>query len=82
MSKPFAEIEKSFLQELNALLDKYSASLDARDHYNGYAECGEDVRMTVEIPYLYDENNVLIQEGGDIDLGNWMSYKKKKRNAA
>ena len=37
-----------FLKELKTLLAKYGVALVAEDHWNGYAECGQDVRMTVE----------------------------------
>lgn len=44
------QIEQEFRSELQSLLDKYGAEIEAKDHYQGYAECGEDVRMTVYIP--------------------------------
>ena len=40
-------IKKQFIAELQALLDQYQADLEAKDHWQGYSECGEDVRMTV-----------------------------------
>ena len=39
------QIEQAFREELQALLDKYGAELEAKDHWQGYAECGEDVRI-------------------------------------
>lgn len=37
-----------FCTELLQLLDKYKCHIQAKDHWQGYAECGQDVRMTVE----------------------------------
>jgi hypothetical protein len=51
---------KSFMFELTALLEKYECNLSAKDHWTGYAECGEDVRMEVEFEDWKVE---------DIDLG-------------
>ena len=65
------EIAKSFKEELEELLFKYNeAELDAQDHYPGYPESGEDIRMTVTIPAKWD-NNVMISDYTEIDLGNW-----------
>jgi hypothetical protein len=50
-------IEESFKDELKQLLAKYKATLSASDHYSGWPECGEDVRITVELndnPYEID----------------------------
>lgn len=65
-------IEKEFREELQNLLKKYNAELSAEDHWRGYAECGEDVRMTVDIPGVYDENGDYISEWTQIDLGRWI----------
>lgn len=64
------QIEAAFRTELQALLDKYGAELEARDHYSGYAECGEDVRMTVDIPAIWTKAGDLVREGTEIDLGS------------
>jgi hypothetical protein len=64
------QTEIAFREELQALLTKYNASLVAQDHYTGYPECGEDVRITVEIPGAWDENHDCTQEWTDIDLGS------------
>ena len=37
-----------FLEDLNALLEKYGANFTCADHWPGYPECGQDVRITVE----------------------------------
>ena len=36
------------MEELAALLKKYNAEMEADDHYTGYPECGQDIRITVE----------------------------------
>lgn len=79
-----AETEAKFRAELAALLARYDgesllykgasvpvpATLEAEDHYPGYAECGEDVRMTVSIPSIVDPVTYeFIRERADIDLG-------------
>ena len=63
------QIEQAFREELQALLDKYGAELEANDHWQGYAECGEDVRMTVTIQGEWDEHGEQVREYTEIDLG-------------
>ena len=62
--------KEQFISELKALLAKWDAEIVAEDHFSGYAECGEDVRMTVTIPAIYDkESGEYIREWTEIDLG-------------
>lgn len=56
-------VQELFLADLQALLKKYGAEITAKDEWTGYAECGEDVRMTVE----FKDYNL-----DDIDLGTWV----------
>ena len=65
------EIEPRFIEELKALLKKYNATLKADDHFQGYAECGENIRMTVDIDWIYDKEGNVIFQGGEIDLGSY-----------
>lgn len=70
------QITDEFLAELKALLSKYAPAggyvdITAEDHYMGYPECGEDVRMTVSIPSGYDGNGEKVSEGAEIDLGKY-----------
>ncbi len=52
------EIRNKFIEELHALLKKYDVKLKAEDHWRGYAECGEDVRITAEFEdWKIDEIN-------------------------
>jgi len=74
MIKTSQQVTADFVRELKALLTKYNADIVAADHYQGYPECGEDVRMTVEIPSAYDENGELIQEYTEIDLSSSVQY--------
>lgn len=69
--KTSQEIEKEFRKELNDLLKKYHAKLEAEDHYSGYPECGEDVRMTIHIDSVWSEEGDIIQEYTEIDLGQY-----------
>ena len=58
------KLKDLFLKDLTALLDKYDACLEAKDHYQGYPECGQDVRMTAFIsPY----SEIEIDLGGYVD---------------
>lgn len=71
-----SDVEAAFRDELMALLEKYDAELEASDHWQGYPECGEDVRMIVTVPAIYDENNETRREWTEIDLGSWLRGKR------
>lgn len=66
------QVSLEFRQDLQALLAKYGAEteLEASDHWTGYAECGQDVRMVVYIPGLYDDNHDCVREPTEVDLGD------------
>ncbi len=64
-----AETEKAFKEEFAALLKKYGAEITCENHWQGYAECGEDVRMTVTIPSTWDKDGNAIREWTEINLG-------------
>lgn len=58
-------MKEKFLAELKDLLTRYKAELSADDHYQGWAEVGQDIRMTVTFPS---------QEGlVEIDLGGYIT---------
>ena len=63
-------VEQEFREELNELLKRWGAEIEAEDHYPGYPECGEDIRMTVKIPSLYDEHGNVVRERCEVDLGS------------
>ena len=72
------QVERAFRAELQALLDRHDAELSARDHWEGYPECGEDVRMTVEVGALYDANHDCIREYTEIDLGTIQRFQPRE----
>ena len=55
---------QNFKKELIQLLHKYGAELEAEDHWQGYAECGQEIKMTVS----FDDWQV-----EDLDLGNFLT---------
>lgn len=57
-------IRNNFILEFIDLLKKYNVEITASDHWTGYAECGQDIRMIVEFLDLNIE---------DIDLGSWIT---------
>jgi hypothetical protein len=54
---------KMFLNELADLMNKHNAEFTARDEWTGYAECGEDIQISLEIKDSCD----YIQFGSYID---------------
>lgn len=38
-----------FLEDLLTLIEKYGAEFECCDHWEGYAECGQGVRIAVEL---------------------------------
>lgn len=78
--KTKAEIEAAFLKDLQDLLDFYDAELEAKDHFEGYPECGEDVRITVSIPAHWTMSGELTREDTEIDLGRHL-FPTPKANA-
>lgn len=71
------QVTQEFRTELQALFDRYGADLAAEDNWNGYAECGSDIRMTVYIPGIYDKENNCVREYTEIDLGRYMLQDSK-----
>lgn len=72
------EVTYEFLTKLKLLLREYSiggqeATIEAEDHYLGYAECGEDIRMTVDIPSIYSSDGECLREWTEIDLGRYFT---------
>jgi hypothetical protein len=72
------QVEREFRAELQALLNKYGAELEAKDYWTGYSECGEDVRMTVAIEGIYDKDGNTIRPWMEIDLGSHIFPEKTK----
>lgn len=47
-----AKKAQAFLDDLRALMVKHGVqAITAADHYQGYPECGSDIRITVEFRY-------------------------------
>lgn len=67
------QIKRRFMDELQHLLVKWDAELTAKDHWEGYPECGEDVRMTVTVPAIYDADHNCLREFTEIDLGSYVA---------
>ena len=67
-----AEVEARVRADLAAVLEKWNAELSAEDHYPGYPECGEDVRMTISVPAVYGQDGETIRERVEIDLGRFV----------
>lgn len=78
--KTSKQIEAEFRAELQELLNKYGAEIEAKDYWQGYAECGEDVRMTVTIPsewvYTIGGIGTCTSEYTEIDLGRYVEAQK------
>lgn len=55
-----------FTAELKILIEKYGVEFVSSDHYTGYAECGEDVRIVAEFKDW---------KLGDIDFGQCINEK-------
>lgn len=69
------DLGAAFRRDLQALLDRYGATISAKDHWQGYPECGEDVRITVEIESVWSGSE-LVHTGAEIDLGAGMAPSK------
>ena len=63
-----------FLREFQLLLEKYSAEISAEDFWQGYAECGQDIRMTVFIQATYDDDGDILKDSAEIDLGKFFDF--------
>lgn len=67
---PEERTREDFLSSLKALMKSYGAVMEAEDHYPGYAECGQDIRIEVTIPTRYDRDGEVVTAGCTIDLGS------------
>jgi hypothetical protein len=70
-----SERTDNFKAELAALCRKYHCDITAEDHYQGYPECGEGIRMTVNFDGDYTVDPVLPDE--ELDLGRYFDGKGK-----
>ena len=54
-------VQHKFLEDLNAILDRYNVIISCDDHWTGYAECGKDLRIAIE----FEDYSI-----GDVEFGN------------
>ena len=77
-----SQVETEFRTELYALLKKYAATLEAKDVYPGYPECGQDIRMIVTVPAIYiDDDRNVEREFTEIDFGDFVMPNSKIPNS-
>jgi len=74
MPNPIPEALKNFETELRALLQKHRCTLTVDNHWTGYPECGQDLRLTADIDTRWDENGDLISLGGTLNLGTHVGF--------
>ena len=63
-------IRDKFLEDLIVLLEKYKADITCADHWQGYAECGQDLRITID----FDDYKV-----GDIEFKDYIDISTIKK---
>jgi hypothetical protein len=63
------EAVAAFSAEVSALLTRWRATISAADHWSGYPECGEDIRMTASIEVMHPDGYPRFM---DIDLGRYL----------
>lgn len=44
---------REFSLELADLMEKYAVEIVAKDEFEGYSECGEDIQIRLEHPFCY-----------------------------
>jgi hypothetical protein len=77
-----ASLKDAFLSDLREVMRKHGVeSITADDHFQGYAECGEDIRMTVEISHDEDGSGNTVRPFVEIDLGKGFYTEPLQRSA-
>jgi len=71
--KTSEQVEEEFKSDLRDFLKKWGADIEASDHFTGYSECGEDIRVTVTLSGIYTTEGECIREYAEIDLGGSFS---------
>ena len=64
-----SDVERLFRADLAELLGKWGATIEAEDHYPGYPECGQDIRIEVDIPSIWTGGE-LVRPGITINFGS------------
>lgn len=70
--KSKSQIIADFKEDLQSLLQKYNAILYIEDPWKWSTESENELRILVEIPSKYDDNGSTIQNGFNIDLGDYI----------
>lgn len=68
-------VEETFRKEIKEFLKSWGAEVTAEDHYSGYPECGEDIRITVSIPAIYNDG-ICLREYCEIQFNQYFEGKK------
>ena len=69
--KTSAEIEAGFRKEFQALVDKYKAEVEIKDHWQGYAECGQDIKCMVSMSATYNDGGDCVTDYCEFNLGTY-----------
>ena len=64
-AQEFKEALKAFLSQYDQ--GTYKVEIETEDHYSGFPECGQDIRMEVRLPAHYEEGKEL--PWTTVDLG-------------
>ena len=67
------QAEQAFRKDLAELLKKHHATIETDDHHSGYAECGRDIRVEVNILASYDKDGNTLREWAEFDIGLYVS---------
>lgn len=72
MTPTYQETEAAFKADLKALLEKYSRKNHPTDQdMEAYLYVDDDASINVYIPSIIDEDDNIIQYGGDFYLGQY-----------
>jgi hypothetical protein len=69
--KPSSDIEADFRRDFQALLDKYNAEFEIRDFWQGYAECGQDIKCMVSIHAVFNDDLECVSDNCEFNLGTY-----------
>ena len=72
------KIEDDFKKEFQALVNKYKAEVQIKDYFEGYAECGEDIKCLVMIDAVYTLAGDRVSDYCEFDLGTYHHFEKQE----
>ena len=61
----------AFIEDFKNLLDKHGATISAKDHFQGYAECGEDIRITIDLSQGFNF--------AELDFGSYIDISEDRK---